>query len=139
MHPPDNAAGARVAVADPLVAAEIEIVTVDEPLVVTGLPGNPRFLLPPHRRIVLPADTRPPPRPRIFVPKRLPSPIRAARVVRGRVAALDDAEVRGLDAGAPIVLGLEHQGQLDLRALSAPAAQAARHGRGLVVVIGRHG
>jgi hypothetical protein len=129
---------ARVAT-DPLVAAEIEIITGDEPLVVTGLPDNPGFELPPNRRIVLPADTPPPPRPDIFVPERPPSPIRAARVAGGRVAALDDGEVRELDPGAPIVLGLANRRRLDLGALSAPAAQAVQHGRRLVVVVGRRG
>jgi hypothetical protein len=119
--------------ANPLEDAEIEIQAHGGPIRVTGLAQGSTAELNPGRGMEIPAHKREMVK-EIYVPPPPDKPITAARYEGQPLQALDEDAIDLLPRGEPIVYDLSNADNFDLHHFEAPAAQAARHARRLVIV-----
>ncbi len=125
---------------DPLKRAEIEVIAGERAVEVAGLADGATVELPPKRRLKLPAGAPPAPVPAIEVdtPRPLSTPARAARRVEVEVELISEDLIASLPRGRPIVYTIANAERVDLRHFRPVAAQAADHGRPLVIIANGH-
>jgi hypothetical protein len=122
---------------DRLVRAEIEIIAGEREIEIAGFGTDEMLTIPAGRAVSLTANALSESEPVIFKPGPLKGGALAVIGADGDIDPISERELSSLEAGAPIVYSIPDAGRVDLLRFRGVAAQAANHGRPLVIVAGR--